>query len=361
MGKIKKIIGAFLHAPGRFDELANRIANVNDRIGDVDRGFRERLSRMDFNWFFDQLYENGEELRRLNRRLSITPTVWGDPDRLEIDETAKVFTCFFNTNSGRIKIGEATFAGSGVSILTGSHDPQLTGTLRRDAEIRENSDIEIGKGVWLASGCTILGPCKIGDNAVIAAGAVVTPGTEVPANTIWGGVPAKQIKAIDPQETSPENPRVKEIFTRSEGILFTEGWGERIPGLTKTPGYWLYKTKGKILTDRTEWLMQYRREGMEKGVIRVTGPEGETVIELKASEGQKIVELPVTEGVLSEIELIREQGEKVFIALSAVKEGDREKQEEDTDEETEIDIDAIMREIKEKAKKYASSDDLPKF
>ena len=107
--------------------------------------------------------------------------------------------------------------------------------------------------------------------------------------------------------------------------------------------------------------MQYRREGMEKGVIRVTGPEGETVIELKASEGQKIVELPVTEGVLSEIELIREQGEKVFIALSAVKEGDREKQEEDTDEETEIDIDAIMREIKEEAKKYASSDDLPKF
>lgn len=360
MGRLKKIIGAFLHAPGRFDELAKRIADTNDRIGSVEKGFREQLNRMDIDWYMDQLCENREALGRLNRGLSIAPTVWGDPERLEIDETAKVFTCFFNTNSGRIRIGEATFAGSGVSILTGSHDMQLTGTLRRDAEKTEGCDIEIGKGVWLASGCTILGPCRIGDNAVIAAGAVVTPGTEVPANTVWGGVPAKQIKAIDPQETSPENPAVQEVFAKSEGILFTEGWGEKIPGLTGTPGCWLYKKEGKVLTDRAEWILQYRREGVEKGILRMTGPEGEETVELKESEGQKPVRLPVAEGALGEVTFIREQGEKVFVALKAAGKGSGEAEEED-DEETEIDIDTIMREIKEEAKKHDTKEKLPEF
>ena len=357
MGRLKKILGAFLHAPGRFDELAKRIADTNDRIGSVEKGFREQLNRMDIDWYMDQLCENREALGRLNRGLSIAPTVWGDPERLEIDETAKVFTCFFNTNSGRIRIGEATFAGSGVSILTGSHDMQLTGTLRRDAEKTEGCDIEIGKGVWLASGCTILGPCRIGDNAVIAAGAVVTPGTEVPANTVWGGVPAKQIKAIDPQETSPENPAVQEVFAKSEGILFTEGWGEKIPGLTGTPGCWLYKKEGKVLTDRAEWILQYRREGVEKGILRMTGPEGEETVELKESEGRKQIHLPVAEGKLCEVVFHRESNEKIFVALVPA---DKDFSEEDSEEETELDIDAIMREIKEEAKKY-SSDDIPAF
>ena len=197
----------------------------------------------------------------------------------------------------------------------------------------------------------------MGDGAVIAAGAVVTPGTEVPANTVWGGVPAKQIKAINPQETSPENPAVQEVFAKSEGILFTEGWGEKIPGLTGTPGCWLYKKEGKVLTDRAEWILQYRREGVEKGVLRMTGPEGGETVELKESEGQKPVRLPVAEGKLCEVVFHRESNEKIFVALVPA---DKDFSEEDSEEETELDIDAIMREIKEEAKKY-SSDDIPAF
>lgn len=52
-------------------------------------------------------------------------------------------------------------------------------------------DITIEDGAWVGSGVTILPGVTIGKRAVIAAGAVVTK--DIPAHTIWGGIPAKQI------------------------------------------------------------------------------------------------------------------------------------------------------------------------
>lgn len=54
--------------------------------------------------------------------------------------------------------------------------------------------IYIGKNVWIGAHATILPGVKVGDGAIIAAGAVVTK--DVTANTIVGGVPAKEIKKI---------------------------------------------------------------------------------------------------------------------------------------------------------------------
>ena len=348
MGKIKRIIGSFVHAPDRFDELAKRIAET-DRISSQ----RER------EWF-EQLCNDREMLSKLNRGLSIAPTVWGDPARLEIDETAKVFTCFFNTNSGRIKVGEATFAGSGVSILAGAHDPKLAGYLRRDADLTEGCDIEIGKGVWLASRCTLLGPCRIGDNAVIAAGAVVTPGTEVPAGTVWGGVPARQISVPDIKDMTPDNPSVKEAFARSEGILFAEGWGEKIGGLLEAPGHWLVKGNGSLITDRADWTLAYRKEGTGICRIRFSGPAGEEELTLKESEGEENIRLPIPEGELSEVRVIPEAKGKIFIALIPAKPAEGKKPESDAGEEP-LDIEQVMKEIRAEARKYGPCDDLPAF
>ena len=50
----------------------------------------------------------------------------------------------------------------------------------------------INKGASLGANATILGGITIGENAMIGAGAVVTK--NVPANTVWAGNPAKQIK-----------------------------------------------------------------------------------------------------------------------------------------------------------------------
>ena len=52
----------------------------------------------------------------------------------------------------------------------------------------------IKKGASLGANATILGGITIGENAMIGAGAVVTK--DVPANTVWVGNPAKQIKHI---------------------------------------------------------------------------------------------------------------------------------------------------------------------
>ncbi|MEO1486680.1 MAG: CatB-related O-acetyltransferase, partial [Bacteroidota bacterium] len=52
--------------------------------------------------------------------------------------------------------------------------------------------IEIGNDVWIGAQVTILDGVKIGDGAIIASGALVN--RDVPPYSIWGGVPAKEIK-----------------------------------------------------------------------------------------------------------------------------------------------------------------------
>lgn len=396
MGKIKKIIGAFVHAPERFDELANRIVNLSrnleeqtamvqyrfdeagEQIQTVENGISDiekQIDGRDIHHFMDRICDDRELLSQLNRGLSIAPTVWGDPGRLDIDETASVFTCFFNTNSGRIRIGESTFAGSGVSILAGNHDPQLTGFLRRDNKDAEGCDIEIGRGVWLASGSTVLGPCRIGDNAVIAAGAVVTPGSTIPANEIWGGVPARKIGEIEGKAMTPDNPAVKKAFSRSNGILFTDGWGEQISGIFELPGHWLYKMTAGIITDKAEWKLKYRREGLGENRIRLNGPAGQEEIILTAGEGEMTIILPVSEGIPGEVCLTKEKDEKIFMAwfrtdnaeetvIAAPETGaDRKEQteKEQNPEGTRLDIEKIMEEIKAEARRWEPCEDLPAF
>jgi len=121
--------------------------------------------------------------------------VWGDKSRLKISPKASTANTIFNTISGQITIGDYTFTGHNVSIITGIHD---CNTFLRDRLFvwpSEGGDIHIGKGVWIGSNVTILGPCDIGDHAVIAAGAVVTK--NVMRGSIVAGVPAKVIKKIE--------------------------------------------------------------------------------------------------------------------------------------------------------------------
>ena len=150
----------------------------------------------------EALLSNSNYLSRLRFILSQTKCVWGDPARLDIHPTVILNDAILNTNSGTITIGAYSFTGHGSSILTGTHFIERKDKARMDCP-RTGRDIVIGKGVWMASGCTILGPCRIGDYAVIAAGAVVAPGTEIPAGTLWGGHPAKQIRNIDFEEGTP--------------------------------------------------------------------------------------------------------------------------------------------------------------
>lgn len=277
----------------RQSELSGRVDNAEHRLRQIGNVDAEHLKQI-----VNRLCASPDELKDLNRELSVHPTLWGSGQRLNIAKSAAVDTCLFNTNSGSITIGENTFAGSRVSLLAGSHDPHLQGFLRRDAELYEGCDIEIGNGVWLGSGCMLLGPCKVGDNAVIAAGAVVTPGTNVPANALFGGIPAKQIAELSfPDEKDAENPYILQALKRNNGLLFVDGWSEKkiCPGIPCV-GHWMTREKGVILVQKSAWQMFYTVRNVEScdlifenesETLRITVQSGPLAIPL---------DLPVSDG-----------------------------------------------------------------
>lgn len=88
-----------------------------------------------------------------------------------------------------VTIGNGCLIGPGSVIATVTH-PLEASRRRKRAAIA--SPITIGDDVWIGANCTVMPGVTIGNGAVIAAGAVVT--TDVPANCIAGGVPAKIIK-----------------------------------------------------------------------------------------------------------------------------------------------------------------------
>jgi carbonic anhydrase/acetyltransferase-like protein (isoleucine patch superfamily) len=58
----------------------------------------------------------------------------------------------------------------------------------------------INDNVLVGIGAIILDDAIIGENSIIAAGALVLAGTVVEPGSIWGGVPAKFIKKVDPEQ-----------------------------------------------------------------------------------------------------------------------------------------------------------------
>ena len=120
--------------------------------------------------------------------------VWGDPARIKIGEQVHLNNAIFNTVSGNIEIGDYTFLGHCVSILTGTHDCSKMNSERQTAVPDSGRDVIIGKGVWIASNATIIGPCRIGDHSAIGVGAVVIG--DVEAQSFYAGVPAKFVKRL---------------------------------------------------------------------------------------------------------------------------------------------------------------------
>jgi acetyltransferase-like isoleucine patch superfamily enzyme len=104
----------------------------------------------------------------------IVHRVWGNKDRLVVGEDVHLNNAIINTVSGKVTIGDNTFLGHSVSLLTGTHDFRKKNIDRQSAVPELGRDIIIGSGVWIASNVTVLGPCEIGDNSVISANSVVT-------------------------------------------------------------------------------------------------------------------------------------------------------------------------------------------
>jgi acetyltransferase-like isoleucine patch superfamily enzyme len=59
--------------------------------------------------------------------------------------------------------------------------------------------VNVGSNVWIGYGACVLRGVQVGDNAVIGTNAVVT--SDVPANAVVGGIPAKVIRMREPPST----------------------------------------------------------------------------------------------------------------------------------------------------------------
>jgi maltose O-acetyltransferase len=91
-----------------------------------------------------------------------------------------------------VTIGEWSFTGHRVMILTGSHDMFRFGADRLG--VSKPRPVTIGRGVWLCSGCLICPGVTVGDHAVVGPGAVVM--RNVAPYTLVAGNPARFVRRL---------------------------------------------------------------------------------------------------------------------------------------------------------------------
>ena len=98
--------------------------------------------------------------------------------------------CFLDLNAN-ITLGDDVALGHHVVLVTSSH---LVGRPTRRAGLLTRASITIGDGAWIGARATLLPGVTIGKGAIVAAGSVVR--TDVPPNSLFGGVPARFIKPL---------------------------------------------------------------------------------------------------------------------------------------------------------------------
>jgi maltose O-acetyltransferase len=101
-------------------------------------------------------------------------------------------SCVFDA-SATITIGDNVALGQGVMILTNTHE---LGPSDYRAGRLISLPVVVGDGAWIGARTTVLPGVTIGPGAIVAAGALVK--NPVAANTMVAGVPARQVRALDP-------------------------------------------------------------------------------------------------------------------------------------------------------------------
>ncbi len=115
--------------------------------------------------------------------------------------------------------------GNRVNIQDGS----ILHCLYRKSVVEIGNNVSIGHNVIIhgaricdnvlvGMGAIILDNAVVGENSIIAAGALVLADTVIEPGSIWGGVPARLIKKIEPGQT-------REMINKiAENYLMYAGW-----------------------------------------------------------------------------------------------------------------------------------------
>jgi acetyltransferase-like isoleucine patch superfamily enzyme len=110
--------------------------------------------------------------------------------KISIGENTTIGFNTFIYSSKKITIGNDCLIAPFVYIVDSKHQFKLNIKINTQDNIEE--PIIIGDDVWIGAHSIILPGVKIANGAVIAAGSVVNK--DIPANAIYGGVPAKFLK-----------------------------------------------------------------------------------------------------------------------------------------------------------------------
>ena len=128
------------------------------------------------------------------------------------DRRVAISTWQFEEYEGHIDIGDNCLLCPGVRLDSGSNitignncmlaagsyitDADWHDLYDRTKSVGQTRPVLLADNVWVGDGATICKGVSIGQNSIIGAGAIVT--SDVPANSIAAGNPAKIVKTLDP-------------------------------------------------------------------------------------------------------------------------------------------------------------------
>jgi len=141
--------------------------------------------------------------------------------------------CFLAENAtvvGDVEMGKdcsvwfnAVLRGDVNSIRIGNcvniQDGSVLHTLFKKSTIEIGDWVSIGHNVTIhgakirdyaliGMGAVVMDDAEVGEGAIVSAGAVVLSRTKIGPNEIWGGVPAKFLKMVDPEQSREINQKI---------------------------------------------------------------------------------------------------------------------------------------------------------
>lgn len=111
-----------------------------------------------------------------------------------------------------IRIGARTNIQDFVMIHVGNNSPTIIG---EDCSITHHATLhgcQIGDRCLIGINATIMDSAVIGDNSIVAGHAIVSEGSQFPANSIIGGVPAKVLASRDNGDANLKNAQFYEAI-----------------------------------------------------------------------------------------------------------------------------------------------------
>mmetsp|Transcript_1126 Transcript_1126/g.1475 ORF Transcript_1126/g.1475 Transcript_1126/m.1475 type:complete len:282 (-) Transcript_1126:712-1557(-) len=102
-----------------------------------------------------------------------------------------------------VKIGEGSSIGDRAVVHVAKIQGDSPTVIGNHVTISSGAMVHaatLGDGVMIGESAQVLDGAAVGDSAMVAPGSIVTAGTRVPGGELWGGAPAKKIRALTEEE-----------------------------------------------------------------------------------------------------------------------------------------------------------------